>query len=60
MQYIICEYTEEYDWCLFRVVGSSLDRAKIVLEKCQREYPNKKFEIQHVEEKNCWWNSYID
>lgn len=56
MEYIITEYTVEYGWCLWKVCGNDYEWALQVLNNERQRLPYKKFRIEEVAEKDCWWN----
>ena len=56
-EYIITENTENYGWCLFRLVAGNTEKeARKALVKAKQDYPHKELRLEQVQKEDCWWN----
>ena len=54
--YIVCEFGQySQKWCLHCVCGQNFETAKKSLAAARQREPGKRFCIQTIPEKDCWW-----
>ena len=69
MEYIIKGDTERYEDCLVLVCGNTKEGAERVLNRLLNNptdndkrliKDHKNLRIAEVDDKDCWWNGYLD